>query len=402
MKLYIQKNQLIALALCFYVFVFTVPYFVWFKPWIFGYSAFLIYILGLAVTINRWRVDNGNYFVLILYSIFCIFTFIPLRQHDSLDLSFLIPLASIFILLYNRDVADKALKIITNIFFIISLASLVSIVLYALSMVTAITTVTVPGRVFDTYDVFYGTVVIPTQYFEIFGLKVFRNHGWFQEPGHFAVYLSFVLALQKNVFSGIKNRVMLLALFSTFSAAGFLMFFVVVLFNLRLSTKLLIVLVVTTVVIFITYTMYLNNIEFQNFVDYWFLRKLEGGNDGIVAGRRAGYVDESLFNNDLLVIFGYGSEFLKNQGVILSDYMAHVYKYGLISIFPLLVLWSYLFYISFKTKDNSLKVVVLLSLLTFLHRSFMTVQPIFIFFTWLALMQQFESRRIDLNLKSQA
>lgn len=386
MRLRLQTNQLIALVLCFYVFIFTLPYFVWFKPWVYGYFAFFIYIIGLALTVNKWHLSNKNAYLLIIYSAFCIFTYIPFRQHDELGFSFLIPLFSAFILLYKRDIAEQSLKVITNIFFIISLLSLVNIILYATGLNAPITTVTIPGRVFDTYDVFFGTVVIPTQYFKIFGAEIFRNHGWFQEPGHFAIYLSFILALQKNPFNGIKNKIMLVALFSTFSASGFLMLFIIAIFKINLTTRYFIYFTVSIISTSLLYILYLNNVEFQKFINYWFLRKFEAS-EGIIASRRSESVSQFLFSYEISVL-GYGSEFLKNQGIIFSDYMAHIYKHGLLSILFLFSFWSYLFLISIKTINKKLTVIVLLSILTFLHRSFMVTSPIFVFFIWLTLVKQ--------------
>lgn len=384
MKLRLEINQIIALILCIYVFIFTVPYFVWFKSWVFGYSAFLVYTLGVVLTFQKWKVDNYSLAPFIFYLLFCVFTYIPFRQHDSLDFSFLIPMFSVFILLYDKKVASKSFDIITNIFFLISFTSLACIVLYGAGLASPVTTVIVPGRVFDTYDVFLGTVVIPTQYFEISGFKLFRNHGWFQEPGHFAVYLSFILALQRNMFSGFKNKVMLLAMLTTFSAAGFLMLFVITALRLRANIKFVVASIVVLAFLTIAYSMIMSNEELRAFVEHWFLRKFETG-DSVIASRRSGYIDTSMLNNDIAFIFGYGADFLKNQGIILSDYMAHIYKYGIVSFFFILAFWSCFLFIALRNKNTTLLIVAFLFLLTFLHRSFMVVGPIFIFFAWIAL-----------------
>ncbi len=94
---------------------------------------------------------------------------------------------------------------------------------------------------------------IPPKDFEIFGIETIRNWGLYHEPGAFAVFLIIAIGINTIIqqsFVNKKNIIMSVILLTTFSTAGYLALFLIIL-NTVLISKINISLKVLTVLLFI-------------------------------------------------------------------------------------------------------------------------------------------------------
>lgn len=376
MKLKINRSNLLfsllAIALSLAILFTLRPYFTWENEGAWGRLTVLIIVLCFTVIaymrLFKRVIDDFSILFILFYSFFVISTEVPFRQHDSsLSLGVLIVTLTPFLLVFARkELTEKLYKYLYWLFVLICTLSLLNLALYSFGLASPYKRVFLERATFYTSGFDYYTLapVLSNQYIDL-GIKLYRNNGWFYEPGHFACYIALMLVLQKNPFKGVANKTMLLALLSTLSGVGFLFLALLILFHTVKRPRYLLTFSIIIIILFffIQFSDELSFI-FEKFV----LSKFAGAE---TLDHRRNFNGPGLFELPIsALLIGYGGEYINSNNWQLSDFTHHIYSYGLLSFIPYGFFISTFFIYGLKNKKYNFLYFLLFFIIIYAHRHF--------------------------------
>lgn len=228
------------------------PFLVWSIEYIIVVLFFIVFLLSLIFHKPNLIVDK-KYFLFSIFFVLMIFNMvIPYRDYDE-GVSYrhvLLLIIIFYYLFYLRNFTPKIHSYLKKILVFISFSSLVSYVFFILDLPFNSYQIQQDFRYEETnyYYLYYGMLVLNNQIYDIGGLDLLRNVGWFAEPGHFGTYICLFLALEEKIFNKKSNWILLIAALTTFSAVAYL-YLAIIIFVRYFGIKGLVVLLSTTLLI---------------------------------------------------------------------------------------------------------------------------------------------------------
>jgi hypothetical protein len=221
----------------------------------------------------------------------------------------------------------------------------------------------------DSFFKIYGLVVSSSNtVFELYGFTIARVCGPFLEPGHFGIYIGITLSIEK-VFLNRISKVPIIAGVLTFSPAFYIIFILIILYDLvtQKRIKLLIISAVSFITIF---TFVITNNQIKDALFYIAVGRNIDESGKIDLDNRAGtwasYAwDNFIDNGD--IIFGNGFRSLDEIGA-LADYRGIIFRFGILGF-----IWSILlilFFVFNYNKGNWILIIPII-IIVYLHRSWM-------------------------------
>lgn len=394
-------HHVLSLMLALALFFTIRPYPVWEHEITWGHLSVVlistVYIAVFTLGLYRKVIDTFSLSFLFFFVLLLISTEIPFRPYDSaMSLgTLIITLAPAIMFLAKEQLARTTYHYIYYIFVFICIASLLNYVLYSIGVISPLKRVFLDKATFYTSGFDYYTLapVLAGQYIDI-GLHIYRNNGWFYEPGHFACYLAFVLALQEKPFEGLANRIIVLTMLSTLSGVAFLFLTLFYAFHSlkNLSLKLLFFVIAFLVFVFALVEV---NAEMSYLMDKYVFTKFAGGDT--LDNRRNFYGPGVLELPRDKLLFGYGGKYIGTNNWQVSDFTNHIYSYGLpaflffvASVFAFLVM-------SIKKGWSALTLLLIVFLLVYAHRYFIAFRTFAMVFFCFAYALSISREQEDLK-----
>lgn len=346
----------------FYIFISMQPFIAWGQEWLFLVSAgifFLLFILGYRTT--SWSIAELTSLAFVL--MFFLYLAFPLREFDGWGIRQFAYAAVLTVALFwfpkNFHYCLNALR---TLFFWIVILSIISIFLYLLNVPFPDYVLNQESRAksTDLYKWYYGMIYLNTQVYDLGIGRLVRNVGVFGEPGHFGIYLCLLLLMEDKPLEGKVNKVLVLGVISTFSAASYAILLLILVLKERFFKQALFFFILFL-------ALYLFNVEWVFSV---VLDKFNTGED-LLASREV--LDLSLFFHTFSdLMFGYGRDVLNFYGYTSSNLAAFVLRYG---VFGFLIFFSFLIFataiIYMKGKKIAAVTLFIVVLAIISHRSWM-------------------------------
>ncbi|WOE41672.1 hypothetical protein [Acinetobacter chinensis] len=367
----LEKKNILSLLLSFTMLCFTKPFFTWFNAYI---TIIPIFILLLYVLLNNYLVYRRLDLNFAILLIVVISVFFPFREFDKFSLyNIILIFLIILVSLIDKSVISKALDSFTDIMFFISIFTIFSYIFLMLNVPFPHFYINNEARM-DRSFIYLLAVFLDSQSFSVGGINIYRANGWFQEPGHFGIYLAMALILVKETFTSLKGKVITLALILTFSSSAYILYFLIlILKNFNLNK-----IIFPISFIFLGFLAYLNIPFITSLMDNLFFYKFQ--TDSILEDRSRGsdYLGEINLSN---YFWGRGFEYLSLNEILVSDYRRFIVSSGYISLIFLFIFFIVLFLDAVKKKNTILLCAVISIFIIFMHRSWMLYQG----FIWLYL-----------------
>lgn len=369
-----------AWVIIFYVyFVFSMsPWFVWSTAGKIIYYLLSMSIFSLSILwfIEKRVVFKNDFLVFFLLTLLVVWTFIPIRDNDALKITLILQLSTICILLQSDNVRNKVIDLFYTSY---SKMNVLFVFLWFVYFVG----VPFPDVVIDNgdrdngnfyYQLYYGVVYLNSQVINVGSLVFFRNHGFFEEPGHLGVFnLLFLSVYRKNSRDSLY-KVCIFSTIITFSIPALIGVFILLFSNkgVNLKFKMLLFLVIAVLMIG-SYDKLIT--IYDSTIGY----KLDRGSNiqEILDSRTRdlNYLPKPDMYN---TIFGFGREVFVNNEVVVGDYRSILYKYGVIYYVLLIVI---LFFIGCRFGFNSYYFYfITVSIIIVMQRSWFLDTSAYIFF----------------------
>ena len=371
-----------------YIFLSINPLFLW------NIKASIIYFL-LVVSLlpifyllyksNVITITRNNTVLAGLILLFIADISLPIFGHEFRWAKILLFMPLITIISYPYHLQIKIFKYFDKLIVFFSIISIIFFILFLSGMdfdtlpYYKLDGFTVPMRRGNHFYRIYGLITVPTNVIYKFqGVMFTRVCGPFQEPGHFAVILSFVILIEKILYKKIKNILIITGIL-TFSPVFIITLFIIELYNIFIIKKINIKIYTSILIILISGFFLIGE---QNRDHIWYLtigRNFEKkhvspkSNNSLLNQRllESTIIEYDKFISSSEIITGKGARYLKNIGVM-SDFRGLIFKFGLIGLFLVLSIFSSLFLISNKQVFFLLAPLILL---IFIHRVWMFESP---------------------------
>ncbi|MEA2042897.1 MAG: hypothetical protein U9N85_10135 [Bacteroidota bacterium] len=341
MKLTINRNNVIAVTGAIFLFLSTLPFFLWSIPAV----SIIFFVLFLILAINVMRtgqyvIRQKNFYAFLVLFLYSVYMALPIFGHTFLPGKILL-FSPLFVLLFlKNDMLLRIFKIWKILLIFFSAYAILVLILFIL-------------KIEMPYWILSDTSYIPEEagrghFYKAYGLVVSSSHtvkniagfpthrlcGPFAEPGHFAIYIGLTLLIDK--FLGKKlNTILLIAGLLTLSPAFVLIFVLIEGYNFfimrKINTKAYFIILVAIVSITLVKGRQLKEriifltVERHSTIDKRAPLKL-----------RAKYTE--LIKEEKVLWFGVGTKKFDTFGGSLSDPRGLIAKFGLIGLFFSIVL----------------------------------------------------------------
>ncbi|MDG2644856.1 hypothetical protein ABJY79_04460 [Vibrio parahaemolyticus] len=369
-----------AWVIIFYVyFVFSMsPWFVWSTAGKIIYYLLSMSIFSLSILwfIEKRVVFKNDFLVFFLLTLLVVWTFIPIRDNDAFKITLILQLSTICILLQSDNVRNKVIDLFYTSY---SKMNVLFVFLWFVYFVG----VPFPDIVIDNgdrdngnfyYQLYYGVVYLNSQVINVGSLVFFRNHGFFEEPGHLGVFNLLFLSVYRKKSRDSLYKVCIFSTIITFSIPALIGIFILLFSNkgVNLKFKMLLFLVIAVLMIG-SYDKLIT--IYDSTIGY----KLDRGSNiqEILDSRTRdlNYLPKPDMYN---TIFGFGREVFVNNEVVVGDYRSILYKYGVIYYVLLIVI---LFFIGCRFGFNSYYFYfITVSIIIVMQRSWFLDTSAYIFF----------------------
>lgn len=355
----------------------------------------MAFILCFLLKKVERKISVGALVYASLYLLFLMSTEIPIRAYDSATypIRYLIIISPLAFILLNKEIIKKTYLALYYIFLFIALLSLINLSLYAAGIIKPSARIWVEHAEFyrSGFDIFPFAPVLANQYIESF-VNFYRNNGWYYEPGHFAIHLALILALQPKPFNGIKNLIYVFTIITTLSGSGLAMLAMLYVFHnyKSLGYQLLLLMLVLCLV----FLYYINN-DFSLIVDKFVLEKFVGTE---TLDNRRRFDGPSLFEIPFeQLLIGFGRIYIDIHNWQLSDFTSHIYRFGLLSFIFYISSISLLLIYAIKSHYKLFSIMLCFVVFIYLHRFFLAFRTETFYLIWIAYVfsHQFNDFKSD-------
>ncbi|WP_180161469.1 hypothetical protein [Acinetobacter sp. YH12040] len=367
----LNKKTIISLLLSVTLLCFAKPFFTWFNAYVIVVPVLVLLLFAIFNNFLIIRKLDLNFIILF---VLLALIFIPFREFDIFSLYNLVLVFLVFLVfLMDGEVVYKAANNFINIMAAISIFTIISYVFLTFNIPFPHIYINNEART-DRAFIYFSAVFLDSQAFNVGGLNIYRANGWFQEPGHFGIYLAMALILMEKTFTSFKGKIITIALFLTFSSSAYILYFLILFLKNLKSTKI----VIPIILIFISCLSYLYIPFITSLMDNLFFYKFQ--TDSVLEDRSRGgdYLGEISLSN---YFWGKGFEFLSLNDILISDYRRFIVSSGFISLFFLFIFFMLICFNAIKNKNTILLCTLLTVFVIFLHRSWMLYQG----FVWIYL-----------------
>ena len=376
----IDLKKTAALWGCIYLFLTIGPFMFWLLP----LSLFLAVSLGVifVITLKLWRIGQlvltkDRVFLFVLFLLYIIHLSLPLWGH-SFDWSKIFIFSPLLCIIFWEDcIYYRLFRLFRKWMIFFSFFSIVVFILFAL------------GATFDTiphYEIdgglisivkrnviyyVYGPVVIASNcVYPLLDVIFVRACGPFLEPGHLAIILGFIIAIE-NILYQKYSIILLICGFLTFSPAFYIIFILICLYNIYYNCQRKYLFYLLGILLSIGIIIMLLPETIKEYLWYIIMERRFENTSGDMLDSRSGSEilrKYNVFINSADVFMGRGVADMDGSDGFLSDYRGFVYSYGI---------WGMLLFVLIQIGiflRVKLRIVYLFSmfvLLVLLHRAWM-------------------------------
>lgn len=382
----VNKESYLALFFSLLLISFANPFYVWVSPAIVISIFFIISVINFVFIYNKINILKEP--LILFFLLLIVYIFLPFRLYDIFSFYDLIFIFSCFIFLsIDKELILKIIDKYILLMCIISFLTIVSSLLFLLNFPFPAIQIGNENRLESVY-LYYFSVYLDSQILSFGGVSLYRANGWFQEPGHFAVYLSVALVFIKNIFSSVKGKIIVLALLITFSATAYFLLFTILIFR-YLNIKNFMYLTLFLIIFAGIY-----NIPFmQDLIDNLIISKFD--TESVLDDRTKGlsFLDLSNLN---MYFYGMGKGFLDFYEIHISDFRKFIVTSGYIGLIFLFLFYLLFLFKSIFYKNKIVNLMLLILLIVFIHRSWMFYQG----FIWILFSILLVILKTNINTKS--
>lgn len=388
-----MKIDIYRYASLFFVIIFILsmnPFFIWG-----GYdseSKILFLLLFLIVSLNGLIIKKGilklDILFFITYYAYVIYIFVPFRTYDFFTLGFVLLLIVPILLLVNDKLILNIKSLLVKAFVLLSVGVIVSTIFRIVNIPfpEVIVEQTFRASQYNYYIYYYFNVILNTTIIPLpGGGDIYRASSIFAEPGHFGLYLCFIICLMDKPFSSKQGYILISAMVFTFSLSSFICLLVI--YCLRGDVKFHKLIIPSLVLALLIIGIYSYNYEL---FERAFIDKLNVGSVSEILTERSTFSD-AYFNFDSFnLLFGFGRGVLSHYDIVMSDFRMPVIRFGLMYYFFVILIIACAYFLVFNkngfipSKFNS---IVIFFFLIMLHRSFMVDS----FYFWASLIIAYRS-----------
>ncbi|HIF5969675.1 TPA: hypothetical protein ACX3GO_002661 [Vibrio parahaemolyticus] len=359
-------NSLISLLYSISIFITLNPFFTWSNSWV----KVIIYLIPVVFSFVFKKIkshqDRDILYYFLICSSFSIYIYLPIRELDDINLGFFGMILPLFVLFCSRDIQSKTLNHLANIFALISVISLFSLITHSLNINLWSFNVSQDFRRassnLEQYVFFNGSLYLNTLQYKIMNLELYRMIGWFKEPSHYAIALSFIIS-----FYDFKKKwmlwVLVFNLFLTFSLSGYIMmimFYIIKHLDLKGVLKIVFLVILSVILLSLP--------ALEPVMNTYVWAKVEGKDLLEILFSRA----ESTYTIPEISLyefmFGFGRYFTQEFEIIISDFRAAFFRYGLLYFLFIFLHFIQVRFLCFKSYNKYYKVYILLMIAIISHR----------------------------------
>lgn len=319
-----------------------------------------------------------------LYILFLLSTEVPFRYYDTAayPLKYLIIISPLIFIFLDKEIIRKTYSVLYYIFLFLCILSLLNLVLYSLGLIKPSTKIFVDNAEFyaSGFDIYPFGPVLANQYVDSF-ISFYRNNGWYFEPGHFAIHLALILALQAKPFSGYKNLIFVFTIITTLSGSGLAMLALLYIVHNYKNVGYQLILFIIIFILAFTYTV---SNDLAEIIDKFVLEKFVGSDT--LDNRRVFY-GPSLFDiptSNLLM--GFGETYTDVHNWQLSDFTSHIYRYGLLSFLFYAATFFGLLSYALKKHYKIFAIILFFVLFVYAHRYFLAMRTEIFYLIWIGFV----------------
>lgn len=364
----ITVQSLTSLMLGLSMFLLAKPFFVWGRTWVYVLPVAGLVFFGIFCLAGRF---NSRLLVGIAASWVCFFlVWLPFREFDSFSLFLFVvfvPFSIVFFL--SRKVVDAAIDVYVDLMILVAACSIVSMLAWAVSLPFPTIVIDNEARS-DIFYLYYLSLILDSQTFGAAAITITRAVGWFQEPGHFAIYLSVALVFCLERQKRWQTIILSFALMLTFSTTAYIL--MVVIFTVA-SGRYKNILWFSLIAVF-CWLIYYFVPPVTDLFNELFVEKLFGSSG---AGFNAIETLEARTKGAAFGVWpdfdeyflGIGLGYFDYMGLVLSDYRRLIIGSGYLSFFALSLFFLYMLFVAIRAKDRISINIVLLFFIAMTHRS---------------------------------
>lgn len=302
------------------------------------FLSIFIFLFTLVLLLGKHRYNKDDLNIFALLFILIIWTFLPIRENDSLKITIILQLSIISFILQSNVVKFKVIRLFYNYYSAANILFIFLWVLYFLGVPSPDIIIANGDRDNSNfyYKFYYGVVFLNSQTVNVGSLDFFRNHGFFEEPGHLGIFNLLFLCVFRNKTSELKYKICVLSTVLTFSLPALVGLGVLLISSkaIKLKTKLSFILIVVSFIFIFSQQLLA---IYSSTIGY----KLERGNTiQEVLDSRTMDLNRLPDARVVDVIIGFGREVFVKHNIVVGDYRSILYKYGLLYyVFLLLIIY---------------------------------------------------------------
>lgn len=199
----------------------------WYLTWFLSgeiYKVFFLFTTSLSLLLLNISVEMSTYIqrVVLLFVLFIIYFTLPVFGHSFSLGQFVGDVLLLLCIFYHEQIYKDTYKLLRQVMFVVCVSSIIMWIIHFWGGDLPnyhVTNFNWRERLTDSYKI-YGTSV--SMYFNNgFMNGIERCNGVFGEPGHFGIFLGFIIAANKFRFKNAHDYVFLIAGILTFSTAFF-------------------------------------------------------------------------------------------------------------------------------------------------------------------------------------
>jgi hypothetical protein len=391
-------KKVAALNIGLFAFFSLNPYFKWLIPSTFFYSFFIIstititHLYALKIK-SEIKLRKGKLAVIAILLIFMTYFTLPI-VHEMRWGHFLWFIPFILILFYQDDIVHSGYLVLKNIMVWFAIFSLVFWVLNFINLPIPYYSYYPDFRhnSLDYYRVYGFSISLYRGSYavgEMFGIE--RLTGVFAEPGHFGIYLGYILAIERFNLNERKNKILLTSGILTFSTAFLGILFLGLVYRLfkekRISRTIFYPFILFLVISIIGYLIAGVNIKNLILGDFFNNQNTITNPIGIVDSRVSNNFlsDFQFFGKTSTIFTGFG---YAGTDLATTNWRGLVFRFGIIGISIIIML---IITIIRKLPFTYFLLLIAVSLLVLSHRSYLFYTPGFYILLYFASIMYYKN-----------
>lgn len=346
------------------------------------YQKFLVFLfINSIIFVKPKKIGKGRVILVLLLTSICILHYMVFQQNYTSYFGLIMKLISVLFLSTNFDLNDFKSKYVN----IMVLFAFISIISFSFAEIN-FGFITGHFPLIQVWNVY----MRPTFFYTFMASKPFRNNSIYWEPGAFQAFLNVALffILNNNLLKSKKNIfkviILFIALITTFSTTGYIIFLLLIINFIKQNIKLSKIspknkfILFTIAILLITSFIYAEK-------NYKVISNKFNSNSDVYYSTSLRLLDTqmafNLFSQRPIIGWGFGNSDLSynTYGIqnVSNNFMLMLEQFGL----PIFMLFIILNFINLKylSKDIFEFIIICICILTIYNTENMMFQPLFVF-----------------------